>query len=138
MSARDIIHQGVKNALLKDGWVITDDPFTIQYEDATLFADLAAERTIAAEKAGNKILVEIKSFVGISPFHDLKIALGQYQLYLPMLQTLGLDYKLYIAIGDEVYADTFQRQSFQLIVDWYELPLIVVNLESEEIEQWIN
>ncbi|GIK56940.1 MAG: hypothetical protein BroJett015_26030 [Chloroflexota bacterium] len=53
MSARDIIHQGVKNALLKDGWVITDDPFTIQYEDATLFADLAAERTIAAEKAGN-------------------------------------------------------------------------------------
>lgn len=138
MSARDIIHQGVKNALLKDGWVIADDPFTIQYEDATLFADLAAERTIAAEKAGNKILVEIKSFVGISPFHDLKIALGQYQLYLPMLQTLGLDYKLYIAIGDEVYADTFQRQSFQLIVDWYELPLIVVNLESEEIEQWIN
>lgn len=68
----------------------------------------------------------------------MKIALGQYQLYLPMLQTLGLDYKLYIAIGDEVYADTFQRQSFQLIVDWYELPLIVVNLESEEIEQWIN
>jgi hypothetical protein len=138
MSARDLIHRKVKTALIKDGWTITDDPFTIQYEDAILFADLAAERTLAAEKAGRKILVEIKSFVGPSPIHDLKIALGQYQLYLPLLQTLELDYKLYLAISDEVYANTFQRQSFQLIVGWYDLPIIVVNLELEEIEQWIN
>lgn len=138
MSARDFIHDAVKNALIKDGWIITDDPFTIQYEDATLFADLAAERTIAAEKAETKILVEIKSFVGPSPFHDLKVALGQYQLYIPLLKTLDLDYKLYLAISDEVYVDTFQRQSFQLIIEWYNLPLMVVNLDLQEIEQWIN
>jgi len=63
MSAKDVIHDSVKNALIKDGWVITHDPFTIKYKDATLFADLAAQRTLAAEKAGNKILVEIKSEV---------------------------------------------------------------------------
>jgi hypothetical protein len=89
MSARDIIHDAVKNALIKDDWVITDDPFTIQYEDATLFADLAAERTIAAEKANSKILVEIKSFVGISPLHDLKIALGQYQIVPAIVKNIG-------------------------------------------------
>ncbi|MDM8529436.1 element excision factor XisH family protein [Anaerolineales bacterium HSG24] len=27
--AKDIIHEPVKNALIKDGWTITADPFTI-------------------------------------------------------------------------------------------------------------
>ncbi len=36
MPAPDQIHNAVKNALLKDGWTITDDPYLIQYEDATL------------------------------------------------------------------------------------------------------
>jgi hypothetical protein len=103
MSAKDIIHDAVKNALIKDGWVITHDPFTIRYKDAKLFADLAAERTLAAEKVGRKILIEIKSFVGPSPFHDLKIALGAYQLYLPMLEELAIEHKLYIAIDDVTF-----------------------------------
>ena len=41
MPAADIIHDAVKNALVKDGWIITDDPYTIKYEDLTLFADWA-------------------------------------------------------------------------------------------------
>ncbi len=28
MPAKDIYHNEVKNALIKDGWTITDDPFT--------------------------------------------------------------------------------------------------------------
>ncbi|NES81813.1 MAG: hypothetical protein F6K10_10645 [Moorea sp. SIO2B7] len=28
MAAHDIYHQSVKNALIKDGWIITHDPFT--------------------------------------------------------------------------------------------------------------
>ncbi len=50
--AKDIIHDAVKNALIKDGWTITHDPFTIAYEEVSLSADLAAERPIAAERAG--------------------------------------------------------------------------------------
>lgn len=138
MAAKDIIHDAVKNALIKDGWTITDDPFTIRYRDATLFADLAAERTIAAEKAGRKIVVEIKSFLSRSPMQDLKIALGQYQLYVPLLKKLALEHKLYIAISDTAYSEVFQRPSIQLVVQEYELPLIVVNIETEEIKAWIN
>ena len=44
------------------------------------FVDLAAERPIAAEKAGSKIIVEIKSFVGYSVMQDFEKALGQYLL----------------------------------------------------------
>jgi hypothetical protein len=43
----DLIHDAVTNALIKDGWTITADPYTIEHEEVTLFADLAAERPIA-------------------------------------------------------------------------------------------
>ncbi len=136
--AKDIIHAAVKNALIKDGWTITADPFTIRYEDATVFADLAAERPIAAEKAGKRIIVEIKSFVGQSTMQDFKIALGQYQTYLPFLKELGLDHKLYLAVSDVVYEQIFQRPSIQLLVKWHSLPIIVVNTATEEIVEWTN
>lgn len=133
-----MIHDAVKQALLNDGWIITADPFTIKYEDATVFADLAAERSIAAEKAGNKIVVEIKSFIGQSAMQDFKEALGQYQTYLPFLKELGLEHKLYLAVNDVVYAQFFQRPSIQLLVQWHKLPIMVVNTVEEEIVEWIN
>lgn len=136
--AKDIIHDAVKNALIKDGWTITADPFTIQYEDATVFADLAAERVIAAEKAGNKIIVEIKSFIGPSAMQDFKVALGQYQIYLPFLKELGIEHKLYLAVSDVVYDQFFQRPSIQLLVEWYTLSIVVANVATEEIVKWTN
>jgi XisH protein len=51
MSARDLFHLAVRNALEKDEWVITDDPLEIELEEVTLKIDLGAERLIAAEKA---------------------------------------------------------------------------------------
>lgn len=68
MPAKDTYHHAVKNALLKDGWTITADPYLIKYEDAELYADLAAEKPIAAERQGQKIVVEIKSFIRRSRF----------------------------------------------------------------------
>jgi hypothetical protein len=47
MPKLDIIHDAVKNALMKDGWTITGDPYVIQYRRTTLYADLGAERPIA-------------------------------------------------------------------------------------------
>jgi hypothetical protein len=38
----------------------------VYFEGVTVYADLAAERPIAAEKGGMKIAVEIKSFIGKS------------------------------------------------------------------------
>lgn len=66
MPAKDLYHDRVKTALIKDGWTITNDPYFIKYEDAELYADLAAEKPLSAERQGQKIVVEIKSFVGKS------------------------------------------------------------------------
>ena len=53
--AKDKIHEQVKNALIKDGWMITHDPFTITFGIRRVYADLGANKFIAAEKADSKI-----------------------------------------------------------------------------------
>jgi hypothetical protein len=67
----------VKVALQKDGWVITHDPYTIQFGNDLLYADMAAERIFAAERDEQKIVVEVKSFIGYSIIQEFKEALGQ-------------------------------------------------------------
>jgi hypothetical protein len=136
--ARDIIHHAVKNALIKEGWTITADPLSLQYEDVRVFVDLGAERVIAAERQGEKIAVEIKSFAGHSLMHDFELALGQYTLYLSFLKKLEPERKLHLAISHLVY-DTFTAsKAVQMLVEENKIPLIVVNIVEEEISQWIQ
>lgn len=138
MPRLDVIHDAVKNALIKDGWVITDDPFIIEYDRAKFFADLAAEKPFAAERNGEKIVVEIKSFIGASKLQDLKGALGQYDIYLYLLGEVEPNRKLYVAISEKAYANFFNQSYVQLIVRKHKLPLIVVDLNKEEIVKWIS
>jgi hypothetical protein len=137
MSAKDIIHQAVKSALIKDGWVITHDPFTVQYEKLSVFIDLGAERIIAAERKGEKIAVEIKSFVGRSMVNDLESAIGQYILYLSFLEIIEPERSLYIAVSSAAYNTIFQHKAVQLLIQRNKLPLLVVELETEEVFKWI-
>ena len=138
MPAKDKYHDAVKNALIKDSWTITADPYIIRYEDAELYADLAAEKPIAAERQGQKIVVEIKSFVGKSLMYDFHNALGQYIIYRNLIQLTEPEYKLYLAIDDIVYEEFFQRKSVQAVIAQNLLLLMVVDTEKEEIKQWIN
>lgn len=138
MPAKDLYHDRVKNALIKDGWTITDDPYFIKYEDAELYADLAAEKPLAAERQGQKIVVEIKSFVGKSLMYDFHSALGQYIVYRKLIQLTEPEYKLYLAVDDVVYGEFFQRKSVQAVSSENHLMLIVVDMEKEEIQQWIS
>lgn len=57
--AKDIIHEPVKKALENAGWTITDDQYTVAYAEFTIYADLAAERIIAAERGKEKIVAWI-------------------------------------------------------------------------------
>lgn len=66
MPAKDIYHDAVKNALIKDGWTITVDPYYIIYKKLRLIADLGAERSLSAQKGNDKIVIEIKSFLNPS------------------------------------------------------------------------
>ena len=41
MPARDIYHDAVKNALVKEGWIITDDPLHLKWGQKDMYVDLA-------------------------------------------------------------------------------------------------
>jgi hypothetical protein len=138
MPAKDIYHDAVKNALIGDGWSITADPYVIKYEDAELYADLAAENPLAAERHGQKIVVEIKSFIGKSPMYDFHNAIGQYIVYRNLIQVTEPEYNLYLAIDNITFSDFFQRPSISLITSQNHLKILVIDIQQERIEQWIH
>ncbi|MCB0599426.1 MAG: hypothetical protein KDD28_35480 [Phaeodactylibacter sp.] len=45
--AKDIYHNHVREALEKDGWKITADPYILNYAETRFDVDLGAERLIA-------------------------------------------------------------------------------------------
>ncbi len=91
MPAKDLYHEAVKNALIKDGWTITADPYPIEFEDAELYPDLAIEKYISEEQRQRKIIIEIKSFLGPSMIKDFEMAVLRYLVWrLNMLQEVLL------------------------------------------------
>lgn len=77
MSAKDFYHSIVLRALAADGWIISHDPFTINYGGREVFVDIGAEQTtIGASKSGIKLAIEVKSFLSTSAITDLHRALG--------------------------------------------------------------
>jgi hypothetical protein len=138
MPAKDTYHEGFKNALIKDGWEIVRDPYTIRYEGLKLFADLAGKKLFSAQKEDINIIVEIKSFLNISPIHEFQCALGQYILYRTLLSEIAPNYHLYLAIEQEVYETFFQQEGIKLVIEQYQILLIVINITEEEIIKWTS
>ncbi|MEH1960885.1 XisH family protein [Nostoc sp.] len=137
--AKDVFHQQVKKALIKDGWIITHDPFTIRISEAIkLQIDLAAENAIAAERNTEKIAVEIKSFIADSDISEFHTALGQYLNYCQALEEQEADRILYLAVPSETYQNFFQLPFVQRALQRYQVKLIVYDPKQEEIRQWIR
>ena len=136
--ARDRFHGAVRRALEKGGWLITADPYIVRFDRTAVEIDLAAEQLLAAEWSGQKIVVEVKSFLHPSPIHDLKSALGQYVLYSRFLELTAPERKVYLAVSDEVYSSVFEQKAIQAVVEGLPLSLIAVNVVAEEIVSWIN
>ncbi len=137
MPAKDLYHGAVKAALIRDGWTITDDPLTLRWGPKDLFVDLGAEKLLTAEKAGRKIAVEIKSFLGRSDVEDLRNALGQYVLYQQVLEEIEPDREIYLATHLFAYEDVFQEALGRLLLTKKKLQLIVVDVHKEEIVRWL-
>jgi hypothetical protein len=136
--AKDIIHVAVKQALIKDGWTILADPYPLQYAEFSLRADLAAERIGVDEGTVRRIIVEVKSFVGISFIHQFQQAIGQYSMYRDAIEMNGLGYAVYLAVSNEAYQDNFHQTAVQNSIKKHDLKLVVVDIDGEEVLLWIN
>ncbi|MEA5508094.1 XisH family protein [Halotia wernerae UHCC 0503] len=139
MSARDIFHQVVKRALQKDGWYITHDPLSISVGGVNVSIDLAAEKLIAAEREGEKIAVEVKSFLekssAISEFHT---ALGQFINYRGALRRREPERVLYLAVPLTTYTTFFQLDFPQAMIEENKVKMIIYDIEQEVIVKWKN
>lgn len=138
MSARDVFHDAVKNALIKDDWMITDDPLKLDFGFTNAFVDLGAEKLLAAQKGKEKIAVEIKSFVGSSELYEFHTALGQFLNYQAVLKRDEPDRDLFLAVPKETYETFFKHDLIDDIINAHSLRIIVYNPNQEVIEQWIN
>ncbi|MBO3460192.1 XisH family protein [Aetokthonos hydrillicola Thurmond2011] len=138
MSAKDKFHEAVRLALKKDGWTITNDPLYIDVGKVQMRIDLGAEKLLAAEKSGEKIAVEIKSFLSPSAITDFHLALGQFLNYRTALRVKEPERKLYLAVDTETNNDFFTLPFIQLQIQEFQLKLVVYDTETEEIVRWVS
>ncbi len=137
MAQLDKIHNAVKNALIKDGWTIAAENFQIRFKELKLYGDMEAHK-IFAEKGTKKIVVEVKSFIGVSIISEFQKALGQYRIYKSILSQIKPEVKVYLAVSESAFNKFFVGEGIQFIIEKEELSFFVVDLKSEVIAEWIN
>jgi hypothetical protein len=134
MPQLDSCHPQVVHALEKAGLDVSDNPYSLDTTLNVLFVDIEAWRA-----DGNPIIVvEVKCFrEGTSDMTSLYNAIGQYLVYRNLLSRLRKNRVLYMALPASIYQGMFQFFGMPLVNE-LQINLIVVDLDKEEIEQWIE
>jgi hypothetical protein len=113
-------------------------PAMTAFRGVKLEIDLAAEKVLAAQKAGKKIAVEIKSFLNTSVITDFHAALGQFLNYRLALQMSESDRMLYLAVPIDTFESFFQEKFTQEAVKLHQIKLIIYDPVKEVVVEWRN
>lgn len=139
MLAKDRFYKAVKKGLEKEQWVITYDPLRVSFsEEDEIRGDLLAERLLFAEKLGEKIAVQVKTFLSDSAFFDFHLALGQYLNYRLILELNKIECTFYLGVPIAAYESFIQRDLPKASVKKYQVKLIVYDPLNEVIVKWKN
>ncbi len=76
--------------------------------------------------------------VGRSFVRELQQAMGQYSMYLEFMKMLDLEHKLFMAISTLAYKRYFGQRAVKALLQQSQIPLLVINIEQEEIVKWIS
>jgi hypothetical protein len=137
--ARDLFHNVVREALIKEGWSITHDPYPLHSrKDGGLSTDIGAEKMILAQNNFQKIAVEVKSFTHISILHEFLKACGQYLSYTKIMGKNDPKRILYLAVPTFVYYRLIQYEWVQEVMADLDMKIILYNSEKIIIEEWKN
>jgi hypothetical protein len=104
----------------------------------TIFVDLGAEEVIVAEKNGEKIAIEVKTFSNPSFMTALYEAIGKYAVYLKALKLDESDRVLYLAMPEDVYDRYSKEPLFIGSLEDGNVNLILFETSIEKITRWIK
>ncbi len=136
--ARDKFHQEVRQALEQEGWFISDDPLYLKIGRIPIHIDLGAEKLIGAERNGEKIAVEVKTFSKssfITAFHE---AVGQYIVYREALEEMEVERTLYLAIPADTYEDYGEETLVQRVFRNNKIKVIIYEPSLISTLSWLK
>lgn len=137
MPAFDVCHGQVVRALEKDGWRIVIEHEQYRYQRRSIYVDFRAERQKDGSRQ-NILLAEVKCFADEKTrTTDFYIAVGQYLVYRELLDKLSVITAIYLVIPSSIYDTVFEEVARSLI-QRHRIKLLIVNLEMEAIDQWIE
>mgnify|MGYP000453943940 CR=1 FL=1 len=134
MPAKDRYHDTVKRALIKDGWTINDEQFTLTVEQRNLWID------IQASKGDPRliVLVEVKELSDVdSPIEALANAAGKISMYRRAMEYSKLNFPLFLAISVESFEGILSEKIGELVLNHEQIPLVVFDPTQEVIVQWM-
>jgi hypothetical protein len=138
MPASDLCEPHVIAALQKEGWQVIGHQLSLHLpQNHHLFIDLLIQRGYQA--ASEQILVlEVKCFSQPDSYLlDFYNATGQYVYYRNALRELGIPHPLYLAIPYHAFEHFFQRTTVQMTLKELKVKIVVVELTSERIIEWL-
>lgn len=136
--ALDACEPEIIRALEKDGWRIQDKPYGIPTDDHVLLADFVLQQA-TAEQVTEILVMEVKCFT--NPRYDVQelyTAVGQYQVYRIALDLNKVEYPLYLALPVEAYQRLVDDRVIAAVFQRLAIKLVIVNILTEEVVQWIN
>jgi hypothetical protein len=135
--ASDICLPQVLRALENDGWQIVVQNEHYRIDKRSIFVDLRAER-LENGSSETILLAEVKCFSEKESWTtDLYTAIGQYLVYVGLLRKLSVNIPLYLVIPEAIYNTVFDAVVRQIIKQ-HDIKMIIVNLETEAITQWLR
>ncbi|GIK65142.1 MAG: hypothetical protein BroJett018_29360 [Chloroflexota bacterium] len=137
MPAIDQCELNVIRALEKLGWRVTDQPFPIRLSrNEGVYADLRLRSTDGQQSI---IVVEVKCFSEKrSILDEFYHAVGQYLLYREALHLKNITVPLYLSVPRTIYDTFFARRMVQAVLKNANIKIMVVDIELEEVIQWIK
>jgi hypothetical protein len=101
-----------------------------------LYVDLGAERTLAAERDGRRIAIEIQSFLGDSEVENLHHAVGQYCVYRVLLNRTEANRELYLAVSQEAYNEIPDEPIGRAVVADLGIRLLIFDPVRRRVIEW--
>ncbi|MCC7450459.1 MAG: hypothetical protein IT324_23775 [Anaerolineae bacterium] len=138
MPAIDSCEPPILRALQKDGWHVRIKPYAIHSGKHLTFADASLER-VTEDRIEHIVVVEVKCFNDPqADLPELYTAIGQYLFYRSALLLIGNPPPLYLAVPTRAYARLTSDSVIMAVLQDARIKLIIIDLETEEVVQWIN